>query len=100
MNVTFKELLSALFFHAPKCDRCDRVATRWDSDELRCDRDHRTTAACVSCGCRDSTGTVEQRWCSNCGSAVAWRADDCTSLEDLPHAVALRAANDAREMKR
>ena len=97
MNATFKELLAALFFHAPKCDRCDHVATRWNSDERRCDRDHRTPMRCASCMCGDHTGTVDQRWCTNCGSALAWRADDCTSLEDLPHAEALRAANSAHD---
>ena len=100
-KMTLDDALAALFDCAPKCDRCDHVATRGDSDARRCDRDEcNTVEVCGDCGCRDYCGTVEHPRCAECGSTSVRREVDHTTLEDLPHADALRAANAAHEARR
>ena len=98
---TLYAVLAALFDCAPKCYQCDRVATRGDSGARRCDRDEcNTVEVCGDCGCRDYCGTVEHPRCAECGSTSVRREVDHTTLEDLPHADSLRAANAAHEARR
>lgn len=88
-----REYLAALFDCAPKCDRCDHVATRGDSASRRCHRDDcNEEIMCPACLCGDEASSPYYPRCAYCGADVE-RVVDRTRLEDLPHANALRAAN-------